>query len=48
MARIVSSEKVNLFSYFILVILAGAFLLYLPISWRGPTRLAFIDALFTP
>lgn len=47
MARIVSSEKVNLFSYFILVILAGAFLLYLPISWRGPTRLAFIDALFT-
>lgn len=47
MARIVSSEKVNLFSYFVFVILAGAFLLYLPISWKGPSRLAFIDALFT-
>ena len=41
------SEKVIIFSYFFIVILLGAFLLYLPLSWRGERPLSFLDAFFT-
>jgi len=40
-------ERFLLFSYFAGPILAGSILLVLPISWNGPTRLPYLDALFT-
>ena len=45
--RIHNRDRFVLFAYFITVILAGSFLLWLPSAWRGPQRLAYIDALFT-
>lgn len=42
-----SSDKVAIFSYFTGIILAGSLLLSLPAAWKGPTPLAYIDALFT-
>jgi len=45
--RIRSSDRLFLFTYFVIVILAGSFLLWLPSAWHGPQRLAYIDALFT-
>jgi trk system potassium uptake protein TrkH len=47
MSKAVSSERFYLFSYFIGVIMTGALLLWLPSSWKGEGRLAWIDALFT-
>jgi trk system potassium uptake protein TrkH len=47
MSRTVSSEKRYLFSYFLGIIAAGAFLLSLPFAWNGDGRLRLIDALFT-
>ncbi len=45
--RIRNRDRFFLFTYFITVILLGSFLLWLPPAWRGPQRLAYIDALFT-
>lgn len=45
--RIRNRDRFLLFSYFISIIVAGSLLLWLPISWNGPTRLSYIDALFT-
>jgi trk system potassium uptake protein TrkH len=42
-----SSDKVLIFGYFTGIILAGALSLWVPAAWKGPSRLAFIDALFT-
>ena len=47
MARIASSNKVVLFSFFIIVILIGSLLLSLPGMWKGRHPLHYIDALFT-
>ncbi len=47
MRRVLQSEKLFLFSYFLAVIAFGTVVLYLPFSWGGPGRLHFIDALFT-
>lgn len=41
------SERTIIFSYFILNILLGAFLLKMPLSWDGPEPLGFLNALFT-
>jgi trk system potassium uptake protein TrkH len=45
--RVVQSEKLFLFSYFLACIVLGTIVLYLPISWAGEQRLHLIDALFT-
>lgn len=45
--KIRNRERFILFSYFGGIIIAGSVLLALPISWNGPARLAYIDALFT-
>ncbi len=45
--RIRNRDRFFLFTYFVTVILLGSFLLWLPPAWRGPHRLAYIDALFT-
>lgn len=42
-----SRDKIVILSYFSGIILAGALLLMIPASWKGPTPLKFIDALFT-
>ena len=42
-----SRDRFLLFSYFLGVIFAGSILLSLPAAWTGPTRLRYIDALFT-
>ncbi|MBN2553987.1 MAG: hypothetical protein JXB06_14515 [Spirochaetales bacterium] len=47
MKRVLQSEKLFLFSYFLAVISLGTLLLFIPFSWGGAGRLAFIDALFT-
>ena len=47
MRRVLQSEKLFLFSYFLGVIGLGTVVLYLPFSWAGAQRLALIDALFT-
>jgi trk system potassium uptake protein TrkH len=47
MSKAVRSERFYLFSYFIGVIVVGALLLWLPVSWKGEGRLAWVDALFT-
>jgi trk system potassium uptake protein TrkH len=47
MSKTVQSERFLLFSYFSSVILIGALILWLPFSWKGENRLAWIDALFT-
>jgi len=47
MSMRLSRDKIIILSYFSGVILAGAALLMLPISWMGPTPLHYIDALFT-
>jgi trk system potassium uptake protein TrkH len=45
--RVLQSEKLFLFSYFLACIGLGTAVLYLPISWGGAQRLHLIDALFT-
>lgn len=45
--KIFKSERSFVFSFFIFVILTGSFLLFLPFSWNGTEKLAYIDALFT-
>ena len=45
--RIRSRDRFFLFAYFISIILFGSILLALPMSWRGDSRLGYIDALFT-
>jgi len=47
MARVVSSEKLNLFSFFVFVILVGSVLLALPFSWGGQRPIGYLNALFT-
>jgi trk system potassium uptake protein TrkH len=47
MQRVLSSSKMLLFSFFIVVILLGSLLLYLPDMWRGAQPLHYVDALFT-
>jgi trk system potassium uptake protein TrkH len=42
-----SRDKITILSYFSGIILAGSFLLMLPVSWKGPAPLSYIDALFT-
>jgi trk system potassium uptake protein TrkH len=45
--RVLQSEKLFLFSYFLGAIGLGSIVLYLPFSWGGVERLHFVDALFT-
>ena len=47
MARNISSEKLTLFSYFIILIIIGTIFLSFPAAWGGDEKLSFIDALFT-
>lgn len=47
MRRVLQSEKLFLFSYFLGIIAFGTLVLYLPSSWGGADRLHVIDALFT-
>ncbi len=47
MIRQRSSERAVLFGYFIVLILLGTGMLYLPISWGGSGRLQLLDAFFT-
>lgn len=47
MRRVLQSEKLFLFSYFLGIIVFGTLVLYIPYSWGGPERLHVIDALFT-
>jgi trk system potassium uptake protein len=42
-----SVERIILFSYFIILIAGGTFLLLLPGAWNGLDRLSFLDAFFT-
>jgi trk system potassium uptake protein TrkH len=42
-----TSEKLFLFSYFILIIVTGTVLLSFPFAWGGRERLKLIDCLFT-
>ncbi|MBL7006824.1 MAG: potassium transporter [Spirochaetia bacterium] len=42
-----TSERIVLFSYFLVLIGLGTFLLYLPAAWNGPARLRFVDSFFT-
>lgn len=43
----ISRDKAIILSYFSGIILAGSALLMLPLSWKGPLPLHYIDALFT-
>ena len=43
----ISSEKALLFSFFILLILAGTALLLIPAMWDGEGQIGIVDALFT-
>jgi trk system potassium uptake protein TrkH len=45
--RVLQSEKLFLFSYFLGIIAFGTAVLYLPYSWGGAEKLQVIDALFT-
>jgi len=45
--RVLQSEKLFLFSYFLAIIGLGTIVLYLPFSWNGAHKLSLIDALFT-
>jgi trk system potassium uptake protein TrkH len=45
--RVLQSEKLFLFSYFLGIIAFGTLVLYIPYSWGGAGRLHVIDALFT-
>lgn len=45
--KIRNRERFILFAYFGGIILAGSFLLALPVSWNGPGRISYLDALFT-
>jgi trk system potassium uptake protein TrkH len=45
--KIRNRDRFFLLTYFITIILLGSFLLWLPVSWKGPSRLHYIDALFT-
>ncbi|UCF96985.1 MAG: hypothetical protein JSV89_17675 [Spirochaetaceae bacterium] len=47
MRRVLQSEKLFLFSYFLTTIAFGTVVLYLPFSWGGSERLHLVDALFT-
>jgi trk system potassium uptake protein len=42
-----SSEKLFLFTFFIILILAGTAALMLPLMWTGAESISFIDSLFT-
>lgn len=42
-----SRDRFLLFSYFLGIIALGSLLLALPLSWTGPARLRYVDALFT-
>jgi len=42
-----NKDRLFLFAYFLLIILAGSVLLVHPVSWNGTQRLRYIDALFT-
>jgi trk system potassium uptake protein TrkH len=44
---LIRPEKRILFSYYIIIMLIGSFLLMLPFAWNGNTPLSYIDALFT-
>jgi trk system potassium uptake protein len=46
-AMFFNSEKFYLFSYFVLLIIVGAILLYLPGMWSGIEKIKIVDALFT-
>jgi trk system potassium uptake protein TrkH len=46
-ARILSTEKRYLFSYFLGIIATGTMLLWLPFAWNGESPLKLVDALFT-
>jgi len=43
----ISSEKLNIFAYFVSVITLGAVTLSLPWAWTGEHQLSFLDAVFT-
>ncbi len=43
----ISSDKINIFVYFISVIALGSVLLSLPWAWAGEVRLSYLDAFFT-
>ncbi|PKL08992.1 MAG: potassium transporter [Spirochaetae bacterium HGW-Spirochaetae-7] len=43
----ISSDKINIFTYFISVIVLGSALLSLPCAWTGEARLSYLDAFFT-
>jgi trk system potassium uptake protein len=45
--KIRNRDRFFLLTYFITIILLGSLSLWLPVSWRGPERLHYIDALFT-
>jgi trk system potassium uptake protein TrkH len=45
--RVLQSEKLFLFSYFLASIGLGTVVLYLPFSWSGAQKLPLVDALFT-
>jgi len=45
--RVLQSEKLFLFSYFLAAIGLGTIVLYLPVSWGGAHPLSLVDALFT-
>ena len=47
MRRVLQSEKLFLFSYFLAAIGLGTIVLYLPVSWGGAHPLSLVDALFT-
>ncbi|MEW5815010.1 MAG: potassium transporter TrkG, partial [Spirochaetota bacterium] len=47
MIQVIATDKVILFAFFIVLILIGSGLLYLPLVWNGNERLNYIDALFT-
>jgi trk system potassium uptake protein TrkH len=45
--RVKNRDRFFLFTYFITIILLGSVLLWIPAAWRGPGRLAYVDAIFT-
>jgi len=47
MKKYISSEKIILFSYFILLILGGSLILQIPVLWKGSGNLSYTDTLFT-
>jgi trk system potassium uptake protein TrkH len=47
MRKVLQSEKLFLFSYFLGLIAFGTALLYIPVFWNGPQPLPLVDAFFT-